>query len=81
MSINESAMPVDRLIDMKEVVHLRGVSRWTIYRMIARGEFPEPVEQTGSITRWSFLQVQANIAALKAPAPAPTPLPGLARPQ
>ena len=45
-------MTVDRLIRMREVTARVGMSRATIYRKIALGEFPKPVGIGGQSVRW-----------------------------
>lgn len=58
----------DRLIRMPEVVETVGLSRPTIYRMIARQEFPEPVRQ-GRTSAWPFSEVQQYLESIKAARP------------
>ena len=41
----------ERLIRLQEILELTALSRATIYRMIAAGDFPEPTK-FGSASRW-----------------------------
>ncbi len=41
-----------RLIRLKEVQHRVGLSRSTIYRWMASGDFPKPVRLSGYIVAW-----------------------------
>jgi prophage regulatory protein len=53
----------DALLRIKTVTHACGVSAATIYRMIAAGEFPEPVRLGKRCTRWKAADVRAWIQA------------------
>lgn len=56
---------VDRLIDLKEVMHQVGIGKTKIYARLKRKEFPAPVK-LGFATRWSQVEVQAWIEEQKA---------------
>lgn len=45
-------MQPDRLIRLRDVVGRVGMSKATIYRKIALGEFPKPVSVGGQSVRW-----------------------------
>jgi prophage regulatory protein len=45
-------MNPDRLIRLRDVAFLVGMSRATIYRKIKLGEFPRPVGVGGQSVRW-----------------------------
>jgi len=41
-----------RFMRLPEVVHLKGVSRSTIYRWMAEGEFPKQIPLGGNAVSW-----------------------------
>lgn len=43
---------VSRLIRLKEVQHRVGLGRSTIYRWMAEGRFPKPVQLGGHVVAW-----------------------------
>lgn len=53
---------VTRLIRIKEVQHRVGLGRSTIYRWMAEGKFPKPVQLGGSTVAWSEGEVDLWIA-------------------
>lgn len=53
---------VTRLIRLKEVQHRVGLGRSTIYRWMAEGKFPKPVQLGGSTVAWSEGEVDRWIA-------------------
>ena len=53
---------VTRLIRLPEVQHRVGLGRSTIYRWMAEGKFPKPVQLGGYAVAWSEDDVQAWIA-------------------
>jgi prophage regulatory protein len=53
---------VTRLIRLKEVQHRVGLGRSTIYRWMAEGKFPKPVQLGGSTVAWSEREVDRWIA-------------------
>jgi prophage regulatory protein len=65
-----SASPVraetrpDRLLRLDDVVELTALSRATVYRQVAAGNFPAPVKIAGA-SRWSESEVARFIEALK----------------
>lgn len=44
---------VTRLIRLKEVQHRVGLGRSTIYRWMAEGKFPKPVQLGGYVVAWA----------------------------
>lgn len=55
----------DHFVRLPYIVQKTGVSRPTIYRMIASGEFPKPVKQ-GRTSSWPSSEVEAYINRVKA---------------
>lgn len=53
---------VVRLIRMKELVVIVGLSRSTIYDLIAKGKFPSPVK-IGRVSAWKSTVIQSWIDA------------------
>lgn len=53
-----------RLIRLKEVMHLTGLARSTIYSMIDAGTFPRQRKVTPTIAVWSEAEVIAWTAAV-----------------
>ncbi|GAB6052855.1 hypothetical protein JCM17960_16750 [Magnetospira thiophila] len=53
-----------RALRLAEVLHLTGISRAQVYRMVASGAFPAPykLSETGRITAWKEAEVQAWLA-------------------
>jgi prophage regulatory protein len=54
---------VTRLIRLPEVQHRVGIGRSTIYRWMAEGKFPKPVQLGGYAVAWAEHEVEAWIAA------------------
>lgn len=48
----------DALITIKKVEQDCGFSKTSIYRMMARGEFPQPAKRAGRSVRWRRSEVQ-----------------------
>ena len=46
-----------RLMKREEVLHLCGMSKTTLYELIAKGEFPPPVSITGRSVGWRQYEV------------------------
>ena len=55
----------DRLIDLKEVKHLTGIKKPTIYSYMRRGKFPKPIKIGKRASRWSYVAVIEWIEQLK----------------
>ncbi|CAN7178022.1 AlpA family phage regulatory protein [Rhizobium rhizogenes] len=55
----------DHFVRLPYIVEKLGISRQTIYRMIANGEFPKQVKQ-GRISSWANSEVEAYINRVKA---------------
>ena len=53
---------VTRLIRLPEVQHRVGLGRSTIYRWMAEGKFPKPVQLGGYAVAWSEREVEAWIS-------------------
>ena len=56
------ARRVTRLIRLPEVQHRVGLGRSTIYRWMAEGKFPRPVQLGGYSVAWQELEVEEWIA-------------------
>ena len=54
----------DYLIRLSEVMAMTSLSRATIYRMVGRGEFPQPTK-CGSASRWPLSEVAGFVEARK----------------
>ena len=55
----------DRLIDLKEVEHLTGIKKATIYSYMRKGKFPKPIKIGKRAVRWSYVAVTEWIEQLK----------------
>lgn len=53
---------VTRLIRLKEVQHRVGLGRSTIYRWMAEGKFPKPVQLGGYAVAWAQEDIDLWIA-------------------
>lgn len=58
---------VTRLIRLKEVQHRVGLGRSTIYRWMAEGKFPKPVQLGGYAVAWSEEEIHEWIRAKMPP--------------
>lgn len=56
---------VDRLLKIGDVSAQVGLGKSAIYEMITAGTFPVPIK-IGCASRWSLLEVQQWISAMKA---------------
>lgn len=54
---------VTRLIRLKDVQHRVGLGRSTIYRWMAEGKFPKPVQLGGYAVAWAEDDIQNWIAS------------------
>ena len=61
--IPDNLLP-DRLLTIREVAAITGLSRATIYRQIDVSDFPKPLK-LGLISRWSSRELMGFIEALK----------------
>ncbi len=52
---------ITRLIRLKEVQHRVGLGRSTIYRWMAEGKFPKPVQLGGYAVAWAQEDIDAWI--------------------
>lgn len=52
-----------RLIRLKEVLHLTGLARSSIYKLIASGEFPDSVNLGDRSVAWVESEVQEWVLA------------------
>lgn len=55
---------VDRLVRLPEVISRIGVSRPTVYRLIADGKFPKAVKQ-GRTSSWPVSEIEAYLEEVK----------------
>ena len=55
--------PVTRLIRLKEVQHRVGLGRSTIYRWMAEGKFPKPVQLGGYAVAWAEADIDKWISS------------------
>lgn len=53
---------VTRLIRLKEVQHRVGLGRSTIYRWMAEGKFPKPIQLGGYTVAWAQEDIDGWIA-------------------
>nr|WP_325252372.1 AlpA family transcriptional regulator [Amylibacter sp.] len=51
-------MTIDRILRQREVMHLTGLSRSTIYRRIQSGEFPSQIKLTARLVGWRQSDLQ-----------------------
>ena len=54
---------VTRLIRLKEVQHRVGLGRSTIYRWMAEGKFPKPVQLGGYAVAWAEADIDKWISS------------------
>lgn len=57
-----SLMAQERLLRIRDVCHLTGLGRSTVYLKVKEGSFPTPVQLHGTCVAWYQSQVQAWIA-------------------
>jgi len=55
-------IPQQRLLRLRDVLHLVGLSKSTVYAMIRRGEFPRPVH-LGCMATWVESEIGTWIAS------------------
>ena len=53
-----------RLIDLKSVESLTGLTGRTIYRLLAEGSFPQPVRISKRAIRWWSNEIDAHLSNL-----------------
>lgn len=53
-----------RLLKLAEVQQRTSLGRSTIYRMLDKGTFPQPMQVSGSMVRWREQDVEGWIEAL-----------------
>jgi prophage regulatory protein len=51
-------MDLDRILRIAEVLRTSGLSRSTIYRLVAVGEFPAPVKLAASAVGWREAEIR-----------------------
>lgn len=56
--------PTDRLLRLRDVMHLTGLGRSTIYRKIAAASFPQPVKVGQAAVRWRESDLSAWMQSL-----------------
>lgn len=49
----------DRLLKLSQVSEIAGIGKTMIYRLVRRGDFPQPFKPGGYATRWSEAEVTA----------------------
>lgn len=54
----------DRLLRLRDVAFLVGMSKATIYRKLKANEFPQPVSTGGPTVRWRESDIRSWIASL-----------------
>lgn len=54
----------NRLLRLRDVMHLTGLGRSTIYRKIKEASFPEPVKVSHAAVRWRMSDLDAWMASL-----------------
>jgi prophage regulatory protein len=62
MDVAPEPKRVTRLIRLKEVQHRVGLGRSTIYRWMAEGKFPKPVQLGGYAVAWAVEEIDEWIA-------------------
>ena len=63
----------DRLIGIKEAIHITGLARSTIYNHMERGIFPRPLAVTTQCIRWRESQIYEWIEKLPVAIVTPDP--------
>ncbi len=61
--VEEAMTTPTQLIDLRTIVSRTGMSRMTIYRRMAAGEFPKPMKLGERINRWREADLEAWITA------------------
>ena len=49
----------DRLLKLTDVIDLTGIGKTMIYRLVRRGDFPQPYKPGGYASRWSEAEIRA----------------------
>lgn len=57
--MNTAAAAPDRLLRLKEVTELTGLSKAYIYRLMKAGRFPQQFKPGGYASRWSESEIVA----------------------
>lgn len=60
---NAAAATAERLLRIKEVLCITGLSKTHVYRLIEFGDFPRPVRISPKAVAWPDSEVQGWIAA------------------
>jgi prophage regulatory protein len=63
--MNGSSPGLDRFIRLPELIRITGLSRPTIYRLIAKNEFPAPFALSPNSKGWKASQIRAWQDSLK----------------
>ncbi len=58
-----SAPSVQRLLTPREVARQLNMSRRSLDRLVAKGEFPEPIRYSPRLVRWSQEQVDEHLSS------------------
>lgn len=56
--------PLQELLTSREVAVLLAVSRRTLWRMVARGEVPEPIRYNRKLVRWKSSDIARYLDSL-----------------
>ena len=59
-------MDFDKFLDVRAVAETFGVSRATVWRWVAKNQFPRPVRLSPGTTRWSAAEIEKLIAFRRA---------------
>lgn len=59
----DAAQIPDALLRLPTVQHLTGLGKTTIYALVARNEFPQPIRRGRRCTRWRAAEVTAWLCA------------------
>ena len=52
---------VDRLIRLKELIKIIGLSRSTVYKLLSEGKFPKRIKLTQKTVVWRLSEIQTWI--------------------
>lgn len=64
MWCNAPMSNVDRIVRQKEVCHLTGLSKTSLYREVAEGRFPPPLRLGPRMVGWRLSTVQQWVQEL-----------------
>ena len=61
---NQTVFQAERLLRIRDVTHVTGLARSTVYAKINEAGFPQPVRVHGKCVAWKESEVNAWIASL-----------------